>query len=259
MSDHGKDSIHEISEPGSPRSGPQDNAVAEFGRVDDLYDMHHQELTSLNSESFDRKLLSDKFERFLRGKVHKDGQSTVMINRGDHYDDVSDVKEQDERENFHERESSKPDGKAVHTRRFSAESVGSDFSYARGSDVAPLSSLDDISHHLDGSEPDRIIEYAAISELQFPKDLAIALMSEERHKMRRILTTMRQRLTTAKTDMEDLIVRFNQEAAVRQFLTTKVSTISFNYISQFRMLQKSAGALYVQNLCTAIFWCASFE
>ncbi|KAI4381973.1 hypothetical protein MLD38_007988 [Melastoma candidum] len=75
----------------------------------------------------------------------------------------------------------------------------------------------------------RIIEYPAISELQFPKDLAIALMSEEWHKMRRLFTSMRQRLTTAKTGMEDLIVRFNQEAAFRQFLTTKVKDLEAEF------------------------------
>ncbi|KAI4387072.1 hypothetical protein MLD38_004933 [Melastoma candidum] len=227
MSDHGKDSIHEISGSRSPRIGPQANEEAEVsasGLETAVYDLHHQGLTSLDSESFDRELLSDKLERFLRGK-RNEGQTGVMSNNGDHYDDVSDDREQNEREPFDERGGSKLDGQVIHGRRFSAESFGSDFSYARASDMAPLSSMDDISRHLDGSDAGRIMEYSAISELQFPKDLAIALMSEERHKMRRILTTMRQRLATAKTDMEDLIVRFNQEAAVRQFLTTKVKDL----------------------------------
>ncbi|KAI6689921.1 hypothetical protein NL676_026749 [Syzygium grande] len=57
------------------------------------------------------------------------------------------------------------------------------------------------------------------------RDLAVALPSEERHKLNRVLTTVQQRLSTAKTDMEDLIARLNQETTVRQFLTTKVKDL----------------------------------
>ncbi|CAH8260646.1 unnamed protein product [Arabidopsis lyrata] len=54
------------------------------------------------------------------------------------------------------------------------------------------------------------------------KDLAIVFQSEERHKLKRVIDTLKQRLETAKADTEDLISRLNQELAVRQFLSTKV-------------------------------------
>lgn len=56
------------------------------------------------------------------------------------------------------------------------------------------------------------------------KDLAIVFQSEERHKLKRVIDTLKQRLETAKADTEDLISRLNQELAVRQFLSTKVCT-----------------------------------
>ncbi|CAA7057946.1 unnamed protein product [Microthlaspi erraticum] len=57
------------------------------------------------------------------------------------------------------------------------------------------------------------------------KDLAIVFQSEERHKLKRVIDTLTQRLETAKADTEDLISRLNQELAVRQFLSTKVKDL----------------------------------
>ncbi|MQL81740.1 hypothetical protein Taro_014204, partial [Colocasia esculenta] len=48
---------------------------------------------------------------------------------------------------------------------------------------------------------------------------------DQRHKLNRILLTMQRRLVTAKTDMEDLIARLNQEIAVKEYLTTKVKDL----------------------------------
>lgn len=98
----------------------------------------------------------------------------------------------------------------MHTERLSAESIGSDLSSVRGSEISNF------------GVPTSIDE---ISNLQFRSDLVVALPSDERHKMNRVLDTMRQRLATAKTDMEDLIARLNQELAVRQYLTTKVKDL----------------------------------
>ncbi|KAK9677225.1 hypothetical protein RND81_11G129300 [Saponaria officinalis] len=62
-------------------------------------------------------------------------------------------------------------------------------------------------------------------ELQFPSNLVMALPLEHRQKFSRFLVAMEQRLATAKADMEDLVARLNQEHAVRQFLTTKVTDL----------------------------------
>lgn len=65
--------------------------------------------------------------------------------------------------------------------------------------------------------------YGAVSaNTETRKDLTIVFQSEERHKLKRVIDTLKQRLETAKADTEDLISRLNQELAVRQFLSTKV-------------------------------------
>ena len=113
-----------------------------------------------------------------------------------------------------------------HIRRLSTETVGSDVSSVRASEISNLgveNSLGDNSLDLpEGREISRTVDILAESDLQFPRDLLVALPPDERDKMNRVLTTMKQRLATAKTDMEDLIARLNQELAVRQYLSTKV-------------------------------------
>ncbi|XP_057514181.1 PX domain-containing protein EREX-like isoform X2 [Actinidia eriantha] len=116
-----------------------------------------------------------------------------------------------------------------HIRRLSTETVGSDVSSVRASEISNLgveNSLGDNSLELpDGREISRTADILAESDLQFRRDLLVALPPDERNKMNRVLTTMKQRLATAKTDMEDLIARLNQELAVRQYLSTKVKDL----------------------------------
>jgi hypothetical protein len=60
------------------------------------------------------------------------------------------------------------------------------------------------------------------TKLKNTGDAQLVLPLDQRNKLNRILSTMQRRLVTAKTDMEDLIVRLNQEIAAKDFLTTKV-------------------------------------
>lgn len=108
-----------------------------------------------------------------------------------------------------------------HVRRLSIESIGSDASSTRASESSNLG----VKNSHDDTEASRTMDLLLGSGLQSRGDLVIALPSEERHKVNRVLTTTQQRLGTAKTDMEDLIARLNQEAAVRQYLTTKVKDL----------------------------------
>ncbi|XP_021844405.2 PX domain-containing protein EREX isoform X2 [Spinacia oleracea] len=62
-------------------------------------------------------------------------------------------------------------------------------------------------------------------DLQSTSSLLVALPSDQRHKFSRVLLTMQRRLATAKADMEDLVARLNQELAVRQYLTTKLTDL----------------------------------
>lgn len=113
-----------------------------------------------------------------------------------------------------------------HTRKHSAESVGSDMSSIRGSDLSntgAMNSLGDNSVDLaGGTEAPSTMEAFASSGIQFLNDVHVVLPLDQRNKMSRVLTTMQRRLVTAKTDMEDLIARLNQEIAVKDYLTTKV-------------------------------------
>ena len=95
-----------------------------------------------------------------------------------------------------------------HVRKLSDESVGSDGSSLRGSDMSnygiPNSSGDgslDLHGHAEAS---RTAETLSHTELQFTGNVQVVLPLNQRHKLNRILLTMQQRLGTAKTDMEEL-------------------------------------------------------
>lgn len=70
--------------------------------------------------------------------------------------------------------------------------------------------------------PESIDDLSAISDLQLHHNLSMALPTDEQQKINRVFMTMQLRLATARTDIEDLIARLNQELAVRQYLSTKV-------------------------------------
>lgn len=112
--------------------------------------------------------------------------------------------------------------KHSHAQRLSTESVGSDFSSVRAIDLSNLNGDTDLPG---GSGAPRNADTFLDSDFQLRRDLLVTLPSDERQKLNRVLVTFQQRLATAKTDMEDLIARLNQEAAVRQFLTTKVKDL----------------------------------
>lgn len=113
-----------------------------------------------------------------------------------------------------------------HSRMVSSESVGSDISSIRGSEISipsTYNSLGDAYVSLSGVTGNNII-----------------LPLNQQNKLNRLLITLQRRLTTGKTDMEDLIARLNQEMAVKEYLKTKVclSLLLFKvyYYIKFRKL-----------------------
>ncbi|KAF8393159.1 hypothetical protein HHK36_021400 [Tetracentron sinense] len=118
---------------------------------------------------------------------------------------------------------------AGHARKLSTESVGSDISSVRGSEISNsgvANSFGDGSLDLPGaSEVSTTIESLGSTDFQFPSDVQVVLPLDQRHKMNRVLMTMQRRLVTAKTDMEDLIARLNQEITVKEYLMTKVNDL----------------------------------
>ena len=112
-----------------------------------------------------------------------------------------------------------------HYRKLSSDSIGSDVSSLRGSELSipgVSNSVWDGSVDLNGGEARSAIEALCSMEAQFLNDAQVLLPFDQGHKLNRVLVTMQRRLVTAKTDMEDIIARLNQEMTVKEYLTTKV-------------------------------------
>ncbi|KAF8025380.1 hypothetical protein BT93_F2274 [Corymbia citriodora subsp. variegata] len=214
LSDQGNDSSYEISELGSPRLGHSDSA--DLGIDNSEHEFTYAE-ANLKYGLFNRKFILDNIEKFSWLKVRNRGVNSILSGRGAPYDNVAIVKDQYDKDFSSETESH-----MVHARRLSSESIGSDLSSGKVSDgVAFNPTANNTMYNPEFPE----MQNSATARLQFQWDLAVALPLEERHKLNRVLTTVQQRLSTAKTDMEDLIARLNQETAVRQFLMTKVKDL----------------------------------
>uniref|UniRef100_M8BFF9 Uncharacterized protein n=1 Tax=Aegilops tauschii TaxID=37682 RepID=M8BFF9_AEGTA len=123
------------------------------------------------------------------------------------------------------------DSNPGHARKDSSESLGSDLSSLRGSELSTpgaSSSLwdgpADLPSGVDGHSQ---TENLAGVDMQFLYDMdaQVILPTDQRQKLSRLLVTMQRRIGTAKTDMEDLIARLNQEVAVKEYLSTKVKDL----------------------------------
>ncbi|WCJ30318.1 Phox (PX) domain-containing protein [Euphorbia peplus] len=105
-----------------------------------------------------------------------------------------------------------------HTRKLSSESIGSDGSSLRGSEISNFG--------IQNSSGDGSLDLPGAAEIStMAGDSHIILPSDQRQRISRVLLTMQRRLGSAKTDMEDLIARLNQEMAVKDYLTTKVKDL----------------------------------
>ncbi|KAK1573346.1 hypothetical protein QYE76_037754 [Lolium multiflorum] len=123
------------------------------------------------------------------------------------------------------------DSNPGHARKDSSESLGSDLSSLRGSEFstpgASSSLWDgpvDLPSGVDGHSQ---TEQLAGVDMQFLYDVdtQVILPTDQKQKLTRLLITMQRRIGTAKTDMEDLIARLNQEVAVKDYLSTKVKDL----------------------------------
>ena len=152
------------------------------------------------------------------------------------------------------------DSNPGHARKDSSESIGSDLSSLRGSELsAPgvSSSLWDgpVDGHISQTEHLTGLDM----QLLYDVDTQVILPNDQKQKLSRLLITMQRRIGTAKTDMEDLIARLNQEAAVKEYLTTKVllfivHTIHYFIICMHRALLSIRG-LHIKNKMCFQFPC----
>ncbi|CAN4076907.1 unnamed protein product [Withania somnifera] len=232
-SDYGSDTAYEISDAGTPHLGRDNNS--EFG-TDDL--------------SLDEDVISpiDKFVKYGMPNIDEGlfmGQAIFeqLGNYPKHRVHSRDTNKFEENNNANGNASESSDlavaadgmsgfslerenTKVIHhARKLSADSIGSDSSSQRGSELSGSA-----IHYLYGKG---LVDILRVGETSanientdlLPRDVQLLLPLDQRQKMNRMLATMQRRLITAKTDMEDLISRLNQEIAVKDYLTTKVKDL----------------------------------
>ncbi|KAK6912238.1 hypothetical protein RJ641_024331 [Dillenia turbinata] len=219
---------NEDSEIGTPRWGSDlvsENLTSEQGFSPQETSLKYgisANANSLLSGDFSLQRFERFFRRKLRSKIDND-----VIDRENPSEDMP-------KDAVHfgvgsrlasEMESQKLTG---HARRLSADSVASDVSSMKASEISNFGDVNSFADPIEtagGTEASRSMDAVDGSGLQFPGHLVVALPSDERQRIGRVLTTVQRRLVTAKTDMEDLLSRLNQELAVKQYLTMKVKDL----------------------------------
>ena len=110
-----------------------------------------------------------------------------------------------------------------HRRRASQESIFSEMSSVMGSELSRGISMDvPLENPLWGSSGGDPSGDHSLTDAESLKGVGLILPLDQRSKVRRVMATLQRRLVAAKTDMEDLLARLNQETTVKEFLTTKV-------------------------------------
>lgn len=217
-SDYGSDTAYEPSELGTPRVGQDDNS--EVGTDDLTLDevmtnpmdkLVKYSISNIDEGLFMGQTILEQLEGLPRHKVNTRHFDYVAENKNNGNAYNASLLAKNSLELFSEPEHAKV---IDHVRKLSDESAGSDGSSLRGSDFSTPGIPNSSGH----------------AELQFTGEAQVVLPLDQRHKLNRILLTMQRRLVTAKTDMEDLIVRLNQEIAAKDFLATKVC---FSSISSY--------------------------
>ncbi|XP_010928331.1 PX domain-containing protein EREL1 isoform X1 [Elaeis guineensis] len=222
-SDIGSD-VYEASDSGTPRQGKvqiSETSPEDLAMTYEITAPRGAVANGILGES-----ILDQPEEFLRSRLHHRREN--LVSERDSFDVTS--KEtflsRDRLESTSEQNHDKLSG---HSRKLSAESIGSDISSIRGSELSVpgmTNSIWDGSIDLpSGSEAQNAVEALSSLETHVLNDAQIVLPFDQRHKLNRVLVTMKRRLGTVKTDMEDLIARLNQEMAVKEYLTTKVKDL----------------------------------
>ncbi|XP_050127159.1 PX domain-containing protein EREL1 isoform X3 [Malus sylvestris] len=232
--DYGSDTAYETSELGTPRLGRNDSSdigledlVLDEDLTSPIEKLVKYGMTNIDEGLFMGHTILEELEGLPKHKVNARHVNNVVGK--DTYNgnaSKSSILARNGMELFSEPERSKVFN---HARKLSNESVGSDASSLRGSEMSnsgvPNSSGDGSLDHLGGAEVSSIMEMLGNTELQPSGGTQIVLPLDPRNKLNRVLLTMQRRLVTAKTDMEDLISRLNQEIAVKDYLATKVKDL----------------------------------
>ncbi|KAK7283092.1 hypothetical protein RIF29_12370 [Crotalaria pallida] len=233
-SDYGSDTAYEPSDLGTPRIGQDDNSEAgtddltlDEDMTNPIEKLAKYGISNIDEGLFMSQTILDQLEGLPRHKVnarHGNYVTEKGKNNGNSYN--ASLLANNGLELFSEHEHAKD---IDHVRMLSNESVGSEGSSIRSSDVSnswiPNSSGDGSLDLPGGALVPRATDIMNHAELQFTGDAQVVLPLDQRNKLNRILLTMQRRLVTSKTDMEDLIVRLNQEIAAKDFLASKVKDL----------------------------------
>ncbi|KAK9945983.1 hypothetical protein M0R45_011470 [Rubus argutus] len=232
-SDYGSDTAYETSELGTPRLGRDDGS--EMGIEDLVLDEDLTSpieklvkfgMTNIDEGLFMGQSILEQLEGLPKHKMH--GRHVNITGKDMYNGNASkpSILARNGMELFSQPEHSKV---FSHAHKLSDESVGSDVSSLRGSEMSnsgiPNSIGDGSLDLLGGTEVSRIMEMLGSTDLQTSGGTQLILPFDQRPKLNRVLVTMQQRLVTARTDMEDLIARLNQEIAVKDYLSTKVKDL----------------------------------
>ncbi|KAL0739319.1 hypothetical protein Bca4012_015529 [Brassica carinata] len=230
-SDYGSDTVYETSELGSPSLGH--DGISEIGtkdltldeevtnpieklvnfsmsNIDEGLSMSQTILEQL--EDFPKHKVRSRYVNNIQGKDAYNGNASKGVFLGNNGSRHLSESESSAHSVMHDRNLSveSADGFSLHTGELStsgllSSSSDSNLNLHRGAGVTLGTGL--------VCNPER----QGSAQIVLPVDL--------RKKLNRILVATNERLVNAKTDMEDLIARLNQEIAVKEYLNRKVNDL----------------------------------
>ncbi|XP_022854416.1 PX domain-containing protein EREL1-like isoform X5 [Olea europaea var. sylvestris] len=232
-SDYGSDTAYETSEFGTPNLGKDNSEVGtEDLSLDDDLTSPIDKFVKYGMSNIDESLsmgqaILEQLEGFPKHKLYaKEIHNNVVNNTSNggsskishHTGDMLELLSETEQGSV-----------GLHTRKVSSESIGSDRNSQRGSELSNLGIASSNGYvpvdNYSGAEALRNNGTIGNTDFQLPDDVQLVLPTNQRQKMNRVVMLMQQRLVAAKTDMEDLISRLNQEIAVKDYLASKVNDL----------------------------------
>ncbi|KAJ7966198.1 Phox (PX) domain protein [Quillaja saponaria] len=232
-SDYGSDTAYETSELGTPRLGRDDsseigmyNLTLDEDLTNPMERLVKYGISNIDEGLFLGQTILEQLEGLPRHKVHSNHVNDVA-GKNTYNGNIlkASYLASNPTELFSEAEHAKF---TRHVRKLSNESIGSDGSSLRGSDMSNSGIPNLYNGYLDlpgGAEVTSTTDILGNADMQLSGDAQVVIPLDQHHKLNRILLTMQRRLVTAKTDMEDLIVRLNQEIAAKDYLATKVKDL----------------------------------
>lgn len=226
-SDYGSDTAYETSELGSPSLGQDD--ISEIGTEDLTLDEELtnpiEKLVNFSMSNIDEGLsmsqtILEQLEDFPKHKVRSRYVNNILgkdVYNGNASKGVFLA-------NNGSRLLSEPESShsVMHDRKLSVESADGFALHTGETSTSGLLSSSSDSHLDLRRGPAVSLGTGLVGNAERQGSAQIVLPLELRNKLNRILLATNERLVNAKTDMEDLIARLNQEIAVKDYLNKKV-------------------------------------